>query len=155
MLPRAFVASLAIAVAACDQPLRPSPSSPSELPTPAAPEIRSVRVGESVRITLGAADFVPFDQFGDEKWERVIQVTSSETVTAESRVVVDNNQGLGAVYVGTPDPNIGKNCKYGTRSITCTIHPNTGIGIVVTVYPAGSAGAADPTFTFIAQRVES
>ena len=155
MSPRALVASLALAVAACDQPVQPSPSSPSQLPAPAAPAITSMRVGESVRITLGAADFVPFDQFGDEKWERVIQVTSSETVTAESSVVVDKNAaGLSAVYVGTSDPNIGKNCKYGTLSITCTIPANAGIGVVVTVYPALSA-VADPTFTLITQRVGS
>ena len=154
MLPRAMIASLVIAVAACDRPLPLSPS-PAQVPAPAAPEIRSVRVGESVRITLGPGDFIPFDQFGDEKWERVIQVTSSETVTAEARVVVDNKVGLGVIYVGTPDPDIGRNCKYGTLSITCTISPNGGIGIVVTMYPAAPAGAADPTFTFITQRVES
>ena len=139
------LACLVLAVAACDQPFIPS--------SPAAPEILRVRVGESVRVTLGAEDFVPFDQFGDEKWERVIQVTSSETVTAESRVVVDNNVGLGAVYVGTDD-DTGKNCKYGTRSITCVVPANAGVGIVVTVYPAGPARAANPTFTFITQRVD-
>ena len=154
MLRRALVASLLIAIAACDQPLQRSPSSPSPSPTPAAPETTTVRVGESVRVTLGATDFVPFDQYGDEKWERVIQVTSSETVTAESRVIVDNGAGLSTVYVGTPDPNIGKNCKYGTRSITCVVPSNGGISIVVDVYPAGSA-AVIPTFTFTAQRVES
>jgi hypothetical protein len=152
---KAVVASLAIAVAACDQPLQPLPSSPSQLSAPAAPEITRVPVGESVRVILGAQDFVPFDQFGDEKWERVIQVTSSETVTAESRVVVDNNVGLGAVYVGT-DYDTGKNCKYGTRAITCVIPANAGVGIVVTVYPGRGGGAgASPTFTFITQRVES
>jgi hypothetical protein len=155
MFPKAFMALLAIAAAACDQPLPLSPSSPSQLPTPAVPQINTVRVGESLRVTLGAADYIPFDQFGDEKWERVIQVTSSETVTAESRVVVENNAGLGEVYVGTPNSNIGKNCRYGTRSITCTIPSNAGIDIVVTVYPAGPAGAANPTFTLITQRVES
>jgi len=154
MSKRFIVFGLALAVAACDQPFIPSsPATPPQPPAPAAPEINSVRVGESVLITLGAADFVPFDEFGDEKWVRVIQVTSSETVTAESRVVVDNNSGVSSIYVGTRDPNIGRNCKSGTRSITCTIPANAGIGIVVTVYPAGRV--TNPTFTFITQRVDS
>ena len=155
MFLKAFVPSLAIAVAACDQPIRPSPTSPSQLSVPAGPEITRVRVGESVRVTLGARDFVPFDQFGDQKWERIIQVTSGETVTAESRVVVDTNAGLGEVYVGATDYDTAKNCQYGTRSITCVIPANAEVGIGVTVYPAGPREAANPTFTFITQRVES
>jgi hypothetical protein len=157
MFPKAIVASLAIAVAACEQPLQPSPSSPSQLSAPAASAITRVPVGESVRVTLGAADYVPFDQYGDQKWERVIQVTSSETVTAESRVVLDPNAvGLGAVYVGTDSAATGRNCTSlaGTRSITCVIPANVGLNIVVTVYPVGSVAAEPPTFTFTTQRVE-
>lgn len=160
MAAKVTVICLSIVIAACGSGYSPTqPLAP--MPAPEAPvRITRIGVGESVRIALGSEDYIPFDQYGDDLWRRELYVTSNETVTVESRVVVDDNSLIRALYVGS-NYETGKNCKYGSRSITCTIRANTEIPIIITAYPGpatpylfGIGPAVHPTFMFIAQQVE-
>ena len=163
MSTRVAVMCLSIAVAASGSECAPTlPLAPSAPASPVNPIVR-MGVGESVPVTLGPADFVAFDQFGDSKWERVIFVTSNETLTVETRIVLDDNTQLvdpRLVFVGITSSETAKNCGYGARSVACTIPANGEIPIVITLYPgpgvtySNGQPAVSPTFTVITRRVE-